>query len=197
MMYLGTFGNSHYYKKLGGDVTYSAAKAFVESKGGTLPIITSAEEDAFLFSVAEGQYWLGLSDVAQEGNFVWNNGAPLTYSNWNTNEPNDYGSGEDFVHVISNGKWNDHNENAYNWAVMELPCAAVTPGCGSSTTLGNLIYLGEYNDSRYYCTHRNNYTWHQHRDLAASVGGHLATVKSQGENDYIQNTMLAEYVWIG
>ena len=50
-----------------------------------------------------------------------NDGTRLTWTNWNKNEPNDHGNGEDYVHIIltdgddygtdsnnnRNGLWND------------------------------------------------------------------------------------------
>jgi len=127
MMYLGTFDNSHYYKKPDGDLEYNAAKAFVESRGGNLPVITSEAEDNFLRNAAgEGSYWLALTDENQEGSFAWTTGVPLSYTNWNENEPNDWNTGEDYGHVRPDGRWNDVNAHALNWAIMEIPCQANT-----------------------------------------------------------------------
>ena len=49
-----------------------------------------------------------------------NDGTRLIWTNWNKNEPNDHGNGEDYVMVILtdgndydsglNGKWNDTNK---------------------------------------------------------------------------------------
>lgn len=46
-----------------------------------------------------------------------NDQSELTYTNWDSNEPNNYGAGESYVHVIltdgtsynsgRNGRWND------------------------------------------------------------------------------------------
>ncbi len=136
MMYVGSYGGSHYYKKPDGDVDYATAKSFVESRGGTLPIITSAGENNFLLNATGGNFWLGMTDEAQEGIFVWDDGSALTYTNWNGNEPNDYGSGEDYAHMRNNGTWNDHNAHVIFWAVMELPCATVNDEVTITQTSG-------------------------------------------------------------
>merc|ERR1712147_444164 len=62
-----------------------------------------------------GKYdlWIPASDAGTEGVFLnMNDESALSYTNWNKNEPNDYGSGENFVHMIltdgnSYDVWND------------------------------------------------------------------------------------------
>ncbi len=83
-----------------------------ELEGGALALPDDAEEQerlmAFLKRVTSHTIWIGATDQDAEGE--WHNlaGEPLTYGNWNTGEPNDYGSGEDCaVYRSSDGKWND------------------------------------------------------------------------------------------
>ena len=54
--------------------------------------------------------WLGMSDIKQEGTFVWNSSnAPLNYTNWNDGEPNG-GTEENCGSFWGTGPhWNDHN----------------------------------------------------------------------------------------
>uniref|UniRef100_A0A8C3FNL5 Mannose binding lectin 2 n=1 Tax=Chrysemys picta bellii TaxID=8478 RepID=A0A8C3FNL5_CHRPI len=52
------------------------------------------------------QAYLGMSDVQTEGKFLYLNGEPVTYTNWNTGEPND-NKNEVCVAIYDNGKWND------------------------------------------------------------------------------------------
>ena len=53
--------------------------------------------------------WLAATDSAKEGQFVSaNDGKPLGYQNWNRNEPNNWGRGEDCAMMMRrDGKWND------------------------------------------------------------------------------------------
>ncbi|MEM9823572.1 MAG: HYR domain-containing protein, partial [Bacteroidota bacterium] len=198
MMYLGTFGNAHYYKKPDGDLPFADALAFVQARGGNLPIINDAEENAFLTNAVAGQFWLALTDEAQEGNFQWI-GGNSSYTNWGNGEPNNYGNGEDYAHAWANGQWNDASATAIKWAVMELPCSnGGQPDCAKiSNSIGNLIYLGEFNDSKYYCSNTNNYTWLQARAEAEAFGGHLAIINDAAENEFIRSNILADYVWLG
>ena len=51
--------------------------------------------------------WIGGTDAANEGTWVLPDGNAMTYSNWDTGEPNNYGGNQDCIEFISNGMWWD------------------------------------------------------------------------------------------
>ena len=60
--------------------------------------------------------WIGLNDVNFEGTFEWVSGEPVTFLNWDTNQPDNAGGVEDYVGMWQvpppdasgiAGKWND------------------------------------------------------------------------------------------
>lgn len=57
-------------------------------------------------------YWIGANDRAAEGQWVWEDGQPLSYTRWNSGEPNNAGE-EDCAHVSAANGWND------------LPCTGI------------------------------------------------------------------------
>ena len=91
---------------------------------GYLATVTSAEEIAFLASLAGGQRgWGGGSDAETEQTWRWIDGpeagqifwvggpggTPPTYANWQTGEPNDF-FGEDHLTLnFFQGRWSDTN----------------------------------------------------------------------------------------
>ena len=94
-------------------------KAFVgfylcKQLGATLPIIKSAEQNAFLLSLMERKGDPRLGMIAPNGDnvFEWLDGTAVadTFSAWNTGEPNFVGL-EDCGHLYVNGsgkgKWNN------------------------------------------------------------------------------------------
>ena len=56
-----------------------------------------------------GQTWLGINDIESEGDWVWETGDPVEYTNWCGGEPNNWGKNEDCVVMKNNNAqcWND------------------------------------------------------------------------------------------
>ena len=121
-------GNDHYYQVFFETdfVQWSDASADAQACGGYLATITSEAENIFLTSLtltAQGylESWIGLTDEADEGIFLWVTGEPLVYENWAPGEPNDAWPvvGEDYailsppVEIELNvpGSWNDLPDN--------------------------------------------------------------------------------------
>lgn len=91
------------------------------SLGGHLVTVSDADEQNWVFSTfgafgsAHRSLWIGLTDSAVEGAFAWISGEAVTYTNWAPFEPNDFATGEDFVHMLRTdngfgapaGLWND------------------------------------------------------------------------------------------
>ena len=103
----------HSYLFVDGASGWEDANAFAVSLGGYLVTINDSDENAFIADLIEkldrGGFQIGLSDQVDEGQFVWANDDPVTYTNWNPGEPNDSGAGEDYVLVGSRfgAMWND------------------------------------------------------------------------------------------
>jgi hypothetical protein len=98
---------------------WSSAKSACEKDGGKLAVIDGDAEDRALaealrlpsrvpsWQPLEG-VWIGLTDEATEGSFVWATGARLGWSNWLPAQPDDSGTGEDCVTLtLGDGRWND------------------------------------------------------------------------------------------
>nr|AXN75969.1 lectin [Sinonovacula constricta] len=85
--------------------------------GGFLVEVETAEEDRFLISQIQnlgGWYWIGLTDLSEEGTFEWmTSGSRLTsssYSGWFPGVPDNTNQTENCVHYLFYNnvyKWND------------------------------------------------------------------------------------------
>ncbi len=78
--------NGHAYKKIYcHDVMDAMTQAATE--GAYLVSINDEAEEVWIQGVFElDSFWIGLSDVAEEGQWVWHSGEPVTYTNWNARE---------------------------------------------------------------------------------------------------------------
>jgi len=48
-----------------------------------------------------GEFWIGIHDMDNEGTFVYDSdNSPLSFTNWNSGEPNNWGSGKDWTLML-------------------------------------------------------------------------------------------------
>lgn len=117
--------NGHIYTLTPTRGTWTAEEAVAEAMGGTLVSINSQAEQDFVISTflvgstATVPLWIGLTDLSPAGSAgysTWITGEPVTYTNFNPNEPNGQNGGEHYVAMnwhysfgSSNtmGTWND------------------------------------------------------------------------------------------
>ncbi|MCI0536384.1 MAG: hypothetical protein L0Z50_14275 [Verrucomicrobiales bacterium] len=141
--------------------TWHDAEAFALTEGAHLVSINDAAENAWIVATFGGGelFWIGLTDEASEGTFVWTSGDPFTYSNWNGGEPNDL-TEEEWTHInwTVAGGWNDfesgtdyvnpaqgnisyQNDSFPQRAILERPVRPV-PDTASSAALLGLAAVG-------------------------------------------------------
>ncbi len=91
--------------------TFAEAAAHCAANGSAPVRVDGPGEDAWLWQRALGTFhqwwWLGATDAAREGRFVWADGTEATYTAWADGQPDD-ANGEDCVHYFEWGPvWND------------------------------------------------------------------------------------------
>lgn len=101
-------------KSDGSGVSAVEAQAYAVARGGfNLVAINDAEEQAWIEQeFADCPYiWIGATDEANEDTFGWYSDEPFLYTNWQPNEPNNFGGVEDHTLIVNIGDapglWND------------------------------------------------------------------------------------------
>ena len=110
--------SSSTYEIIGGNFSWDEAVIDASQRGGRLAILDTQEKISeaqnYLDSLGEWpEFYIGLTDEVNEGDWRWIDGTPLTASNWFINEPGG-SSLENYAIVVSSnnpdysGKWGDN-----------------------------------------------------------------------------------------
>ncbi len=146
---LGQYGG-HYYYSCATAARWMYADVNARSLGGYLASVTSPGESDFLVAALGDagitSAFIGLTDWGRTNNdWVWTSGEPYSWSNWSAGEPNDT-NGEQFAHIISNGKWNDTNFVYASPYVLEFAAPLPDPGTSAvncATFGGSPLFIDE------------------------------------------------------
>jgi hypothetical protein len=149
---LPAIGNAYTWFSYGGH-TYAltnnaepwlTAEAEAVTQGGHLVTINNAAEESWLSTTfgTTNQLYIGFTDQAVEGTWVWISGEPVTYTNWASGEPNNF-TGEDYAVMNSFGiQWNDLHGGGNIYGIIEVS-PQVIPLPPSALLLGSgLLGLG-------------------------------------------------------
>jgi hypothetical protein len=145
-------GNDHTYIPVAtrSPISWTAAQAAAVAAGGHLATITSAGENAFVFSLIDDPAywivgggashsngpWLGGLQVSKAnepaGGWAWITGEAFVFTNWEPSQPDNGANTEDYLTFWSNvfptraSTWNDNSDNGGTVAsyVIEIPTAA-------------------------------------------------------------------------
>ena len=98
--------NGHTYYLLSPN-NWTDSEAEARGLGGHLVTINDAAENQWVLNTffpltanfgPDASLWIGLNDAANEGQFVWASGEPVTFTYWYPGEPNNLG-GENYAAI--------------------------------------------------------------------------------------------------
>ena len=93
---------------------WAEAKAICETLGGHLATSTTADKNRFLTSLSTAGCWLGATDEAKKGRWMWITGEDWYYSNWAGSQPDNADNSEHYLmtNFGEAGLWNDSSSTA-------------------------------------------------------------------------------------
>lgn len=180
--------NGHIYKIFREMLSWDEAKAYCESLGGHLATVTSAEEDAALYSYLArngGQNcYLGGTDAQTEGVWKWVTGERWNYANWEKTEPNGKNAQNwlGYYYTYENGKWDDISGKRWFMCEWEFSCIRADGGI-SNHSFGETDVLseatcGEYGFGVHSCSECGFSEWIQTEKTAHTFGEWEDVVKA-------------------
>ena len=133
--YKGDHAGNEYYLS-NNKRTWEEAVAACTGINANLVIIDDVAENNYVFSSVAGgnKVYIGLSDVATEGTFVWVDGSAVSYHNFPQFPPAANTNDRDFTYMASwsNGVWDLQPKGALEYFVCELPCDGESGPRGSA-----------------------------------------------------------------
>jgi len=209
---IATFNGHTYALYLGMSIPWEEAREYCISQGGHLATVTSQEEHDFVSTMDDGmvhEVWIG---GYRDSSFVWYwvTDEEWDYTNWQDGEPNNSSNvvGNEYCVALWPDQWNDLNsENIYEqygficeWDGLlddgqGVPDGLDKPVDEKVSPLSVITYKGHT-----YKLFDDKLKWTEARAYCESIGGHLATVTSQEENELLISLLdngSREGYWLG
>jgi hypothetical protein len=113
--------NGHGYTITDSGASWYAAEQQARAWGGHLVAVNDSLENAFIAGAfgSYANFWVGLSDEAQHGTYVWSSGEPFAYTNWDAGQPNN-ANNQDYAALRANGLWAGYAASANYRGVVEV-----------------------------------------------------------------------------
>ena len=198
--------NGHYYRiyKASSDLTWDEAESLCETLGGHLATITSSAEQEYLTRnvLVNGEsYFLGAC-YNTDGDWVWVTGEAMGYIQWTIPSPT---TSSTYRYMgINSYSWHYYNETGYyedsfsdydqtngylcewdsDWSTLIL-VDTETDETETSVSIPDDVI--EYNGHSYriYST-SSSMTWEYAETLCEGLGGHLLTITSEEEENFLE-----------
>nr|XP_008161018.1 macrophage mannose receptor 1-like isoform X2 [Chrysemys picta bellii] len=194
--------------------TFSEANKICERNQSYLASIENRYEQAYLISLVglrpEQYFWIGLSDVEEQGTFKWTNGEAVLFTHWNSAMPGRKPGCVAMRTGTAAGLWDVLNCEMVETFLCKQWAEGATPPTVSPTTPSPTCPQGwessAYSSLCFKCVCKNTQqqkkTWFEARDFCREIGGDLATIQSKEENRIIKTAIkkggsLYSTYWIG
>ncbi|NWS56614.1 MRC1 protein, partial [Chunga burmeisteri] len=194
-------------------VTFLEAKKTCERSTGYLTSIGNRYEQAYLTSLvglsSEKYFWIGLSDMEEQGVFKWVTGEGVLYTNWNAAMPGNEAGCVALRTGNAAGLWDVQNCEVKAKFLCKKLAEKITLPLAHETISDSKCPLGwDTSNSTNSCLRvfvreeNQKKTWFEARDFCREIGGDLAAIRSAEEETVIENLIMkkstsSQPFWIG
>nr|XP_006119616.1 macrophage mannose receptor 1 [Pelodiscus sinensis] len=195
-------------------VTFSEAKKTCERSKGYLTTVKDRYEQAYLTSLIglrpEKYFWIGLSDVEKQGTFKWSDGEAVLYTHWSPAMPGRKPGCVAMTTGSEAGLWHVQECEEKAKFLCKQPVDGTTlqhpipekmsdskcpTGWHSNNNISSCfkLFVREGNKKK---------SWLEARDFCRAIGGDLAAITSEEEEQVIQRSIMDKGLsfrpfWIG
>jgi hypothetical protein len=181
----------HYYEMIPVNMAWHLASRECAELGGHLARFESLSENRFVCQqvAVPGNLLVDGTDELQAGSWIFSNGEPLTFTNWESGQP-DHGP-QDNEHCLSffppSGVWHDSGCGHRLWFICEWDCRLIRilprgEPSNRRPPRNSVVFGGHH----YGLIEQPAATWHVAQDLCASQGGHLVRLESLEEYEFVK-----------
>ncbi|XP_033097740.1 uncharacterized protein LOC117101784 isoform X2 [Anneissia japonica] len=186
--------NSSCYTLINEKHTYLESRERCRQLGFDLVNIETTEENDYVWKemllglTQERCAFIAPNDKTEEDVYVLPNGENITYTNWNSFEPNNYGSGQHCAVMYKyEGKWSDEDCRFPRIAICEAPLPVPTIATGQCDH--------EYNGACYVAID-TKLNFKVSKKLCQAKGGQLTSIRDADENNFV-STLVKVEAYIG
>ncbi|NWI51084.1 MRC1 protein, partial [Calyptomena viridis] len=177
--------------------TFSDAKKICEENKGYLATVRDRYEQAFLTSIIGFKpakyFWIGLSDMEEQGMFGWASGDAVTFTHWNVGMPGGESGCVAMTTGTSAGLWDVLNCEETNMFLCKQLVEGVTPPPPPPMTSDLLLCPEGWQSiaQSSFCFkifqrgREKMQTWFGAKDFCRAIGGDLACIHSEEEQHLI------------
>ncbi|XP_043921440.1 macrophage mannose receptor 1-like [Protopterus annectens] len=193
--------------------TFAEANQTCRSDGAYLVTVEDRYEQAYLTTLIglrpEKYFWLGMSNIQKKGTFTWTDLETVTFTNWNAQMPGSQSGCVAMRTGINAGLWDIVNCEEKATYICKHWAEGVTPPPVPTTTPAPQCSEGWHSSTNSKYCYKHFYgpmamkkTWSDARDYCQDIGGDLASIHSQDEENAIISGMKGEAryrqnYWIG
>lgn len=193
-------------------LSWEDARKYCHSYGGDLASLNSPEEEriglGFQFGQTEHSFWIGLHYDTDTNNYVWVDGSPMNYTNWEIGQPNyaDKRMRCGYMNSIKK-KWSLSYCGSLSWFICKAPKQLNPPLPVPPTREPMIKCPGSETEYFFedYCYQKISrlHGWHRAQQYCEDQQGNLVSLHSESEVDFLirflasYNSIRGNRIWIG